>query len=386
MVVAMFPQLEQEEPAHRTGVLPYQHIKQLVAEGHVTAEAPFDKDQIQPASLDLRLGAVAYQVRASFLPGESSRVLTQVKHLTVQELDLTSPCLLQRGAVYIIPLEEEVSLPAGMSARANPKSTIGRLDVFVRLITDYTGEFESVLDGYRGKLYVEVAPRSFNVVVHQGSRLNQLRFIRGHRNAPPSSDRSLNALQETEPLVFLPDGTPGQAQISQGLWLTVDLQGGDTDPVVGYKAARHAPAIDLDRVGYYDPAEFWEPVLRPGRRQVILDPGEFYILGSKEKIRVPPTFAAEMVSYDPSIGEFRIHYAGFFDPGFGYGENDIQGTRAVLEVRSHEVPFVIRDGQRAGRLLYLRLLEPAEQVYGPAIGSSYQEQGLRLSKQFRAWT
>jgi dCTP deaminase len=378
---SLFPELEREiQHFHTTGIVPYQELKELIQRGVIRASEPIAEIQLQPASLDLRLGPVGYQVRASFLPTETSTVASRLEQLKVAELDLTRPTVLERGNVYVIPLMEELALPQGMLGKTNPKSTIGRLDAFTRLLTDYAGEFERVPRGYRGKLYVEVAPRAFSVIVHQGSRLNQLRIMRGN---PPPSDTALSALNEAETLVYLGDDEPGQAVISRGLWISVNLLPTDESGIVGYLARRGAPPVDLDLVGVYAPDDFWEPVVRPERGEIILEPGDFYILASVERIRVPPHFAAEMVGYDPSVGEFRLHYAGFFDPGFGYGEDDVKGTRAVLEVRSHEVPFLMRHGQRVGRLIYERLTAVPEKIYGLSIGSSYQRQELALSKQFK---
>ncbi len=378
---SLFPELERDiQHFHTTGIVPYQGLRDLIERGVIRAAEPITEVQLQPASLDLRLGPVGYQVRASFLPTEASTVASRVEQLKVAELDLTEPTILERGKVYIIPLMEELALPPGMIGKTNPKSTIGRLDAFTRLLTDYAGEFERVPRGYKGKLYVEVAPRAFSVIVHQGSRLNQLRIMRGN---PPPSDTALNALNDAETLVYLGDDEPGQAVISRGLWISVNLLPTDENEIVGYMARHGTPPVDLDLVGAYDAAEFWEPVRKPDRGEIILEPGDFYILASVERIRVPPSFAAEMVGYDPSVGEFRLHYAGFFDPGFGYGEDDVKGTRAVLEVRSHEVPFLMRHGQRVGRLIYERLTAVPEKIYGLSIGSSYQRQELALSKQFK---
>jgi dCTP deaminase len=379
--LSLFPELEQDlSSLFTTGLLPYQDIKAMIAGGFIQAPEPIGEAQLQPASLDLRLGPLAYQVQASFLPTGSSRVLNRLRDLKMQELDLTSKQVLERGAVYIIPLLEELNLPPNVFGKSNPKSTTGRLDVFTRLLADYSDAFERVPTGYQGALYLEVAPRTFNVVVHAGTRLNQLRLMRGN---PFPSDSSLNHLHRREVLVYNEEGVPGEAVIAKGLWLSVDLRGAGDAAIVGYRAKRDTPPIDLDRIGYYEPRDFWDPILTPPRHELVLTPGEFYILASREKVRVPPTHAAEMVAYDPSVGEFRIHYAGFFDPGFGYGDDDVKGTRAVLEVRSHEVPFLLRHGQRVGRLIYERLLGVPDKVYGGAIGSSYQMQGVSLSKQFR---
>lgn len=377
---SLFPRLEKDPPGlHTTGVLPSQKILELLESKAVTGEEALGSEQVQPASLDLRLGPVGYRVRASALPGEGSTVAQKVKDLLMHEIDLRKSAVLEKGCVYIVPLLEELNLPRGISGKANPKSTTGRLDVFTRLITDYGTEFERVKAGYKGKLYVEIVPRTFSVLVRAGTKLNQLRFIRG---TPPPSDTKLDALHQKETLVYLGDDQPADPMISKGLWISIDLQGSHAE-LVGYRARHHAPLIDLGVVGEYDPAEFWEPIRPPKKRGLILNPDDFYILVSKEKVRVPPDFAAEMVAYDPSVGEFRIHYAGFFDPGFGYGSDDIKGTPAVLEVRSHEVPFLLEDGQIVGRLIYERLLAVPDKIYGQGIGSSYQSQGLSLSKQFR---
>lgn len=384
-IANLFPSLQNDLQAiYTTGILPSQQIRELINVGYIRAKQEIRDDQIQPASIDLRLGAVAYRVRASFLPGESSRVLRRVDELLMHELDISKPTALERGCVYIVPLMEEVSLPTKISGKANPKSTTGRLDIFTRLITDYGTEFERVKPGYKGNLYVEIVPRTFSVVVHEGTKLNQLRFVQrspGEELAP--SDTKLGKLDKEETLVYLEDDEPVKADISDGLWISVDLRGKTEGEIVGYKAKRNAPLIDLDKVNYYSPTEFWEPVRLSTVKHLVLDPDDFYILVSKQRIRVPPAFAAEMVAYDPSVGEFKIHYAGFFDPGFGYGKNDIKGTRAVLEVRSHEVPFVLEDGQEVGRLIYERLLTQPDRIYGSGIGSSYQSQGLSLSKQFK---
>lgn len=361
-----------------SGLLPSQDIEALIARGAITAEAPIPSEQVQPASLDLRLGAVAYRVQASFLPGERATVAERLEDLRMHEpLDLTRPALLERGCVYIIPLMESVRLPATISARANPKSSTGRLDIFTRLITDRGTEFDEVRAGYEGRLFVEVVPRTFSIVVQQGTKLNQLRLREGN---PDWSDSDLTDLHQRHPIVYR-DGEPADALISNGLWLTIDLDATGESSIVGYRA-RPRGLLDLSKVGHYDPAEFWEPVHRSRRGSIILNPDDFYILVSKEHIRVPPEYAAEMVAYEPPIGEFRVHYAGFFDPGFGYGA-DMRGTRGVLEVRSHEVPFLLEDGQIVARLVYERLTAVPDRLYGTGIGSSYQHQGLTLGKHFR---
>ncbi|MFQ5597150.1 MAG: 2'-deoxycytidine 5'-triphosphate deaminase [Nitrospiria bacterium] len=381
-MVSLFPELERDLTAFQAkGVLPAQKIKEMIGTGYLAAKDPIKDAQIQPASCDLRLGPVAYRVRSSFLPGRLAPVHKKIDQLRMHEIDLSRSAVLEKGCVYIVPLKESLRLPPDMSGRANPKSTTGRLDIFTRLLTDYGSEFERVDPGYKGGLYVEIVPRTFSVVVREGTKLNQMRFIRG-MDAPPS-DTKLNKLDKKETLVYLKNDEARDALISEGLRISIDLEGVRGTDIVGYRAKRHAPLIDLSLVDHYDPLDFWEPIPAPRSKSLVLNPDDFYILLSKEKLRIPPDYAAEMVAYDPSVGEFRIHYAGFFDPGFGYGNNDIKGTHAVLEIRSHEVPFLLEDAQVVGRLIYEPLLGRPEKVYGEGIGSSYQCQGLSLSKQFR---
>jgi dCTP deaminase len=282
--------------------------------------------------------------------------------------------------VYIVPLQEELSLPENYSGKANPKSSTGRLDVFIRLITDYGVAFEEIREGYRGKLYAEIVPLTFEVLVREGTRLNQLRLRRGN---PPSTDKMLFDLHEREPIVYFRDAEPAEPVISDGLKLSVDLEGVDGADIVGYRARKDAPPIDLAKVDYYDPQAFWEPLYRNASRSIVLAPGDFYILTSKEKVSVPPDSAAEMLPFDPSVGEFRVHYAGFFDPGFGWSSERPTGSHAVLEVRSHEVRSLLEDGQIVGRLNYERLLALPTKLYGGDIGSAYQSQKLTLSKHFK---
>ena len=298
------------------------------------------------------------------------------------ELDLSKPVIMEKGCIFIVPLMESLALPDTVSAKANPKSTTGRLDVFTRLITDYAHEFEWVAEGYTGPLFVEIVPRTFTIAVRAGMRLNQLRFLK--KKVSAATDTAVKRLHEDEPLVWSGDGDPGTANIDRGLTISVDLDSTRDSRTTAYRARRNAPLIDLARINHYPPAAFWDAIRTDETKQLILDPGEFYILASKESVSVPPHYAAEMVPFDPTIGEYRIHYAGFFDPGFGYGVNgEVKGTPAVLEVRAHEVPFVIEDGQMVGRLLYSNLLTRPDKIYGGKIGSSYQGQGLALSKQFQ---
>lgn len=366
---------------HVKGVLPCQMLEKMIAGGAIRARVPIAPEQVQPSSLDLRLGAEAYRVRASFLATGKATVTGKLEQYRLHTLDLTRPAVLEKGCVYIVPLQEELSLPADISGKANPKSSIGRLDIFTRLITDQGRQFEIVPAGYKGRLFAEIVPRTFSVVVREGERLSQLRLFQGDYLP---SDILLRQLEREEALVYLPDESRGEADIRNGLRLSVDLAGIERSDVIGYRAKKHAPLVDLSKLHHYDPKDFWDPILRNDSRTLILDPEDFYILASREKVRIPADYAAEMVPFDPTIGEFRIHYAGFFDPGFGYGSGEINGTRAVLEVRSHEVPFILEDGQVVASLVFERLLERPRVLYGEGIGSSYQSQGLKLSKHFKA--
>jgi dCTP deaminase len=362
------------------GVLPSQALEALVASGGIRARSPVLPEQIQPSSIDLRLGNEAYRVRASFLANGTATVTSKLEQYRLHTIDLTRPAVLEKGCVYIVPLQEELALPSDISGKANPKSSTGRLDIFTRLITDEGRKFEIVPAGYKGRLYAEIVPRTFSIVVRQGERLSQLRLFKGDYTP---SDSLLRQLESEEALVFLPDDTRGEANIQNGLRMSVDLAGIDGSDIIGYRARKHAPLIDLAKIQHYNPEDFWDPIRRNESRTLILDPEDFYILASREKVRIPALYAAEMVPFDATIGEFRIHYAGFFDPGFGYGSGEINGTRAVLEVRSHEVPFILEDGQIVASLVFERLLERPRVLYGEGIGSSYQRQGLKLSKHFK---
>ena len=359
------------------GILPSQQLRELVANGEIESDTKGLADLIQPASIDLRLGGVAHRLRASFLPGEGRPVAERIEEFSMHSIDLKDGAVLEVGCVYIVPLMERLNLGAAVSGIANPKSSTGRLNVFTRLISDGATEFDRVPAGYRGPLYAEIAPNAFSILVRPGTRLNQLRLQRG---SPNLRDGTLRQLNEEVGLV---GERPEAAKISKGLIFTVDLAGLGQERLIGFRAKRHTGVIDLSRIGHYDPSEYWDPLPASPKRGLILDPNEFYILASKETVRIPPTHAAEMIPYDNAIGEFRVHYAGFFDPGFGWAPEGGAGTRAVLEVRSHEVPFLIEDGQAVGRLAYDRLAEQPDVLYGAKIGSSYHAQGLTLSKHFK---
>ena len=360
----------------KTGILADSAIHALFASGALKSAAPLDADQVQPASLDLRLGPTAYRVRASFMPGPGHRVAYKLDRLKLHEVDLQNGAVLETGCVYIVPLMESLALPLSLSASANPKSSTGRLDIFTRVITDFAQEFDKIPAGYQGGLYLEVSPRTFPIVVRQGSRLSQIRFRQGQSLL---GEAELHALHEAETLVA--SETPNVS--GGGIALSIDLNGTGPDGLVGYRVKHHTAVIDVDRKAAHDVYDFWEPIYSRGSGELILDPDEFYILVSREAVHVPPLYAAEMTPYDPLVGEFRVHYAGFFDPGFGHAAAGGSGSRAVLEVRSHEVPFILEHGQIVGRLVYEHMLERPASLYGSGAGSNYQAQGLKLSKHFR---
>ncbi len=381
----LLPYLETKHQFHRergstlrgnAGILPVQAIRQLIEERAVTLAEPPAANQLQPASLDLRLKDMAYRVRASFLPGPGATIASKLgdRDITLHTFSLVPGAVLETGCVYIVPLMESLSLPADISAACNPKSSTGRLDIFTRVIADGISSFDQIPAGYKGPLYAEICPQTFPILVRPGSRLSQIRFRRG---AVEDSDAELAELHKREKLV-----SSETADIHSGIALSVDLTG-DANGLVGYRAKRHTGLIEVDVSGQRAVADYWEPIHAHGSGRLVLDPDEFYILASKEAVHVPPTHAAEMVPFNPLVGEFRVHYAGFFDPGFGHAAAGGSGSRAVLEVRSHKVPFILEDGQIVGRLIYERMAEVPDILYGRDLGSNYQAQGLKLSKHFK---
>lgn len=357
-----------------SGIVPAQAIRALISSGRIKLAEPLLPNQLQPASLDLRLGPVAFRVRASFLPGPGTVIARKLDDFKMHKIDISHGAVLETGCVYIVPLMESLKLVPGLSAVANPKSSTGRLDVFTRIIADGVSAFDQVPEGYQGPLYAEICPQTFPIVVRKGSRLSQIRFRHGQ---PENGDRALVELQRSQTLV-----ATDHADIQDGIALSVDLSGSPLG-LIGYRAKRHTGLVDIDAAASCATGDYWEPILSEPSRRLILDPDQFYILASKEAVHVPPTHAAEMVPYNPLVGEFRVHYAGFFDPGFGHVAAGGAGAKAVLEVRSHNVPFILEDGQIVGRLIYERMMEVPEMLYGRDLGSNYQAQGLKLSKHFR---
>jgi len=360
----------------KSGILSDSAIADLHAAGAIKVDRPFEDDQIQPASLDLRLGATAVRVRASFLPGPSHTVKDKLDRLQLHTFDLGEGAVLETGCVYMVPLLESLELPAAVSASTNPKSSTGRLDIFTRVLSDRGQEFDQIPAGYKGPLWLEISPRTFPIVVRTGSRLSQIRFRQG---SSLLGEDELRVLHQSEMLVAAdnPNVSGG------GIALSIDLEGDGKGSLVGYRGKHHTAVVDVDRKAGYEVEDFWEPIHNRGSADLILDPDEFYILVSREAVHVPPMHAAEMTPFDPLVGEFRVHYAGFFDPGFGHAGAGGTGSRAVLEVRSHEVPFILEHGQIVGRLVYERMLTLPQRLYGESLASNYQAQGLKLSKHFR---
>jgi dCTP deaminase len=360
--------------APASGILPSQALRALIDAAVIRISEPLAETQLQPASLDLRLGAVAYRVRASFLPQPGSNVQSKIDELTLHVISLSQGAVLETGCVYIVPLLESLALPAHIEASANPKSSTGRLDVFTRVIADGVAAFDQIPAGYSGPLFAEICPQTFPIVVRKGSRLSQIRFRVG---TAADSDVELLELHKRETLV-----SGATADIADGIALSVDLAG-DKTGLIGFRAKRHTGVVDVDKPASCPVEDYWDPITVKDKRRLILDPDQFYILASKEAVHVPPSHAAEMVPFNPLVGEFRVHYAGFIDPGFGHAAAGGHGSRVVLEVRSHKVPFILEHGQIIGRLIYERMTETPDIVYGRDLKSNYQGQGLKLSKHFK---
>lgn len=373
------------------GVLSGQEITELINKNIISSDHKINKDIIQPASIDLRLGLKAWRVPASFLPGKGNLVSDRLKNFAMHEFSLVDGAVLECGCVYIVKLLENVALTDDLTGVANPKSSTGRLDVFTRLIVDGAQEFEDVPAGYSGPLYVEISPRTFSILVRTGSRLNQLRIRRGYS---VTTDKEMEILQKHVGLVRTEDDNHLPDKIKNGVPLSVDLVG--EKGLIGYKARKHTRLIDVDKPSFYKRELFWEKITTEdliyqtkitengtSSSGLVLSPDAFYILASKEYVSVPSNYAAEMRAYDTKVGEFRAHYAGFFDPGFGLSDLGASKTRAVLEVRSHDVPFLIEQEQTICRLVYEPMANMPNFLYGEAGGTNnYQAQGLKLSKHF----
>ncbi len=369
---------EQLDKKWPQGVFSARLIEKLIENGAIILNEALDEGQIQPASLDLRLGDRAYRIRASFLPGPQYSVSERISELKLHEIDLSEGAVLERGCVYLVPLLESLNLPEHISASANPKSSTGRLDIFTRIIGDRGRGFDILPNGYSGALYVEISPRTFPILVRRGSRLSQIRFRVGDNILSSDEHRELHQRQK---LVF-----DNNVEVANGVALSIDLRGEENKGLIGFRSKRHSSVIDVDKREAEEVLDFWDPLFASSKQELVLDPDEFYILVSRESLCVPPDYAAEMVPFDPMVGEFRVHYAGFFDPGFGYFAAGGEGARAVLEVRSREVPFLLGHGQIIGRLIYEHMAERPKQLYGADLGSNYQAQRLKLSKHFKEFS
>jgi dCTP deaminase len=366
-----------------SGVLPAQGLREAVVAGWIQSGHTIPRANIQPASIDLRLGPTAYALRCSFLPAPGVSVMERASDLTLEELDIRDGATLERERPYLIPLAEQLALPEEIYGKANPKSSTGRLDVFTRVITDGHNRFDEIRAGYHGQLYLEVVPRSFAVKVRELLSLNQLRLATGPARV---TDAQLPGVHAATPLLF--DGErpvePGELAISDGLFLSVDLTSRRRRPV-GYRAKKNSQRVDLSQIGVYDWREFWEPVYAERGERLVLEPEVFYLLLSAEGVCVPPGYAAEMMAYDPTAGELRTHYAGFFDPGFGFDAAGRRfGSQAALEVRARDVPFMVEHRQPICKLAFERMIEEPDTLYGDAAGSHYQGQETMLSKHFTA--
>ena len=380
-----------EEAISDQGVLPDKVWRDAIRQGWVSSgEDAIPDENIQPASLDLRLGPRAYRLRSSFLPGPNSVETALGDYQLGPPIPLDGGAVLEQNRPYLIPLLETLNLPKGTRAKANPKSSVGRLDIFTRVLVDNSPGFDAIPVGYSGPMYLEVVSRSFTIKVATGVSLNQIRLVNG---ASQLTDDKLNDVHASTPLVYryvkprpgVTKPIPAVPIISDGLFLTVDLSV-SADRVVGYRAKKNSGLLDLSRVAEYDPKDFWEQVRADQHKRLILEPEEFYLLMSLEGVSIPRDLAAEMTAYDPTSGELRTHYAGFFDPGFGFSNTGGKhGSRAVLEVRAHDVPFALQHRQKIARLVFERMASLPDRPYGPGIGSSYQYQELKLSKMFREW-
>ncbi len=369
----------------KSGYLPCQLIEQVLRQGMIQSREPIHDSQIQPVSLDLRLGPKAFRIQCSFLP-ENEPVETKLKEISLYDFDITGGGILEKNAIYLIPLMEELSLPSSLYGLANPKSSTGRLDMFTRVIVDKGHRFDEIPRGYRGKLYLEIIPRSFPVKVHAGLSLNQLRLA--HVTSHTLGKQGLELKYKNYPILFDRNGFAipfDQIKVESGVYISLDISGDQPESIIAYKAKTNSTVIDLSKIGHYRVEEFWEPIYRPKKNRLILEPESFYIMMSRERVCIWPDWLAEMVAYEPNSGELRTHYAGFFDSGFGWNGTDEkmnQGTRAVMEVRPHDVPFMVEHGQTFCRLKFEKVVERPEKVYGLALNSNYHSQGLALSKYF----
>ena len=369
----------------KPGYLPCQLIEQVHRQGMIHSREPIADSQIQPVSMDLRLGPKAYRIQCSFLP-ENEPVTTKLNEVSLYEFDIIDGGILEKNAIYLIPLMEELALPPSLYGLANPKSSTGRLDMFTRVIVDGGHRFDEIPLGYHGKLYLEIISRSFPVKIHAGLSLNQLRL--SNVASQSLNKEKMMIKYEKNPILFDQEGTAipvGEVKVEEGVYVSVDVAGDQPESIIAYKAKTNSTVIDLSKIKHYKVDEFWEPIYRNKKNWLILEPESFYIMMSKERVCIWPDWLAEMIAYEPNSGELRTHYAGFFDSGFGWNGTDElvnQGTRAVMEVRPHDVPFMVEDGQTFCRLKFEKVVERPEKLYGLSLNSNYHSQGLALSKYF----
>ena len=349
----------------------------------ITADTALCDDQIQMASIDLSLKGPVYGMRASGLPrrGETVRSRIDASAKTGYTFNLTGEDkLLSRRQTYIIPLNEGLKLPPGFAARFSPKSSTGRVDVLARILADGIPHFDSVpAEGYRGPLYLEVTPLSCDILLRSGQSLMQMRLRQGDSLV---SANDLVTLQAEKGIVWGKDGKPIAPEklslAEHGLYMHVDL---DRD-IVGFMARDPILAeLSFAKSDFYDPYDFWEPITRPKGGSIVLNPGRFYLLATKERVKVPSNICGDIAAYDASTGEFRTHYAGFFDPGFGGSKPEERGTVGVMEVRGREIPFELQDNQPVCRMDFQWLDEVPNRLYGA--GNNYTGEQPSLGKFFR---
>ena len=357
------------------GTLNYQDYNLLIRNKYIFSKDKIPPGSIQPASIDLRLSKYAYEVRSSFL-SKNNKVKDVLKEYMIKKIDINNGYLFKKNKTYIVEIEENLNLDINISGKCNPKSSTGRLDIFCRVITDFNSEFEVIKNGYKGKIYLEITSKTFNVVLFKGDKLNQLRLR--NKKTLYLNDTSLCNLNKKIPLIYDKNSNSINPIIKNGIKISADI---DTkESIVCYKAKKNSPKIIFNKINYYNIKEFWIPIKKDRNKSIIIEPNEFYILKSKEKICIPSNLAAEMIPYDTNMGEFRVHYAGFFDPGFGLNNF---GSHAVLEIKTHEVPFAISDDQNVARLIFEKLAHKPDKIYGYEINSNYQNQELKLSKNFK---
>ncbi len=358
------------------GTLPDEGIAALIEAEAIASGSGIDGTQVQPASLDLSLGEAAWWMPGSVLPLPGEPVEALLERFARCRLDLSRPEVFVRGQVYVVRLDERLALPEGLAAYANGKSSIGRIDVQTRVLTDENPRYDKVPPGYRGPLYLEVIPKSFDIRVRAKDRLNQAIFYRDRRRLGAAA---LAEVHGRCPLVRAPGEGLAGFRRNSGLLLTLDLE----QPVVGWVAKRSLEPIDLAQVHFHDPSEYFDPIPKPRRGALFLSREAFYIFSTHERVVVPPELAAEMLPYDTSAGEFRAHYAGFFDPGFGWGAaGELGGTPAVLEVRPYEDDLLVRHRQPVCKMAFEQLTAAPRQLYGQGQSHYAEQRGPRLSKYF----